>query len=231
MGAVTSLLSWKGRRQQKILLVGIDAAGKTTMLYKLKAGEVQVHIPTIGFNVETLEIRGKMSITTMVAWDVGGRDKIRPLWRHYYQDMSGLVFMVDSNDRDRINEARDELQKILSEDELLELPLLVFANKRDMPNAFAMTELIDKLGLHSIRNRAWYIQESVATEGKGIFEGMEWLARQLDRDSSKDRAQPPSRKAELPAKSMPAKPEHADDISTADTEDAAARTEVITTHP
>ena len=186
MGAVTSLLSWQERRKQKILLVGLHDAGKTTMLHKLKAGEVQMLIPTVGFNLETLEIRGRMSITTMVAWDVGGCDKIPGLWRHYYQGMSGLVFMVDSNDRDRIDEARDELQKILSQDELRELPLLVYANKRDMPNAFGMTELIDKLGLNSIRDRTWDVQESVATEGKGISEGMEWLTQQLDPDSSKN---------------------------------------------
>merc|ERR1719242_2294963 len=90
----------------RILMVGLDAAGKSTILYKLKLGEVVTTIPTIGFNVETVEYK-KISFTV---WDVGGQDKIRPLWRHYYQNTQGIIF-VDSNDRERIgnaNEANDQ---------------------------------------------------------------------------------------------------------------------------
>lgn len=68
-------------------------------------------------------------------WDVGGQDKIRPLWRHYFQNTQGLIFVVDSNDRERVGEASDELKKMLSEDELRDASLLVFANKQDLPNA------------------------------------------------------------------------------------------------
>lgn len=91
--------------------VGLDAAGKTTILYKLKLGEVVTTIPTIGFNVETVEYKN----VNFTVWDVGGQDKIRPLWRHYYQNTQGLIFVVDSNDRDRIGEAREELTKMLAE--------------------------------------------------------------------------------------------------------------------
>ena len=66
-------------------------------------------------------------------WDVGGQDKIRPLWRHYFQNTQGIIFVVDSNDRDRIVEAREELQRMLNEDELRDAILLVFANKQDLP--------------------------------------------------------------------------------------------------
>jgi ADP-ribosylation factor protein 1 len=66
-------------------------------------------------------------------WDVGGQDKIRPLWRHYFQNTQGIIFVVDSNDRDRIVEAREELQRMLNEDELRDALLLVFANKQDLP--------------------------------------------------------------------------------------------------
>lgn len=64
-------------------------------------------------------------------WDVGGQDKIRPLWRHYYQGTNGLIYVVDSNDRDRIEDAREELTKMLNEDEMRDAVLLVFANKQD----------------------------------------------------------------------------------------------------
>src|SRR6478735_105146 len=131
----------------RILMVGLDAAGKTTILYKLKLGEVVTTIPTIGFNVETVEYKN----ISFTVWDVGGQDKIRPLWRHYYQNTQGLIFVVDSNDRDRIDAgtsqrsglpfhalfsvlthyyyctARDELHRMLNEDELRESILLVFA--------------------------------------------------------------------------------------------------------
>lgn len=70
-------------------------------------------------------------------WDVGGQDKIRPLWRHYFQNTQGIIFVVDSNDRDRIIEAREELQRMLNEDELRNAVLLIFANKQDLPVRFA----------------------------------------------------------------------------------------------
>lgn len=127
----------------------MDAAGKTTILYKLKLGEIVTTIPTIGFNVETVEYKN----ICFTVWDVGGQDKIRPLWRHYFQNTQGLIFVVDSNDRERIVEAEKELQSMLQEDELRDAVLLVFANKQDLPNAMTAAELTDKLHLNQLRNR------------------------------------------------------------------------------
>ena len=93
-----------GKKERRILMVGLDAAGKTTILYKLKLGEVVTTIPTIGFNVEQVDYKN----ISFTVWDVGGQDKIRPLWRHYYQNTEGLIFVVDSNDKDRIDAAREE---------------------------------------------------------------------------------------------------------------------------
>nr|KJB82421.1 hypothetical protein B456_013G208600 [Gossypium raimondii] len=140
------------KKEMRILMVGLDAAGKTTILYKLKLGEIVTTIPTIGFNVETVEYKN----ISFTVWDVGGQDKIRPLWRHYFQNTQGLIFVVDSNDRDRVVEARDELHRMLNEDELRDAVLLVFANKQDLPNAMNAAEITDKLGLHSLRQRHWY---------------------------------------------------------------------------
>ena len=86
----------------------------STILYKLKLEEIVTTIPTIGFNVETVEYKN----ISFTVWDVGGQDKIRPLWRHYFQNTQGLIFVVDSNDRDCVVEARDELHRMLNEDEL-----------------------------------------------------------------------------------------------------------------
>jgi len=164
-----------GHKEMRILMVGLDAAGKTTILYKLKLGEIVTTIPTIGFNVETVEYKN----INFTVWDVGGQDKIRPLWRHYFQNTQGLIFVVDSNDRERVGEAREELQKMLGEDELREAALLVFCNKQDLPNAMSVAEVTDKLGLHSLRNRKWYIQSTCATSGDGLYEGLDWLSQTL----------------------------------------------------
>merc|ERR1712029_1142101 len=96
---------------------------------------------------------------------------IRPLWRYYYQGTQGLIFVVDSNDRDRIEDAREELKKMLEEDEMRDAVLLVFANKQDLPNAMPAAEVTEKLGLHNMRNRQWFIQSACATTGDGLYEG------------------------------------------------------------
>ncbi|XP_021714373.1 ADP-ribosylation factor 1-like [Chenopodium quinoa] len=163
------------KKEMRILMVGLDAAGKTTILYKLKLGEVVTTIPTIGFNVETVEYKN----VGFTVWDVGGQDKIRPLWRYYYQNTQGLIYVVDSNDRERIAEARDELHRMLNEDELRDASLLVFANKQDLPNAMPVAEITDKLGLHSLRQRRWFIQAACATSGEGLYEGLDWLTSNI----------------------------------------------------
>merc|ERR1711965_992634 len=104
MGGLAFTKLWQrmlGKREMRILMVGLDAAGKTTILYKLKLGEVVTTIPTIGFNVEAVTYKN----ITFTVWDVGGQDKIRPLWRHYYEDAQGVIFVVDSNDPARFEEA------------------------------------------------------------------------------------------------------------------------------
>jgi len=184
MGLVFSKI-WQrmfGKNEMRILMVGLDAAGKTTVLYKLKLGEVVTTIPTIGFNVETVEYKN----ISFTVWDVGGQDKIRPLWRHYYQNTQGIVFVVDSNDKERVDSnnnseasAKEELHRMLAEDELRDAALLVFANKQDLPNAMSVADLTDRLQLNTIRNRKWYIQATCATTGDGLYEGLDWLSATL----------------------------------------------------
>ncbi|KAK3536557.1 hypothetical protein QTP86_013760, partial [Hemibagrus guttatus] len=132
-----------------LLQVGLDAAGKTTVLYKLKLGEVVTTIPTIGFNVETVEYKN----ISFTVWDVGGQNVIRPLWRHYYQNTTGLIFVVDSSDRERIQEAALELQMMIEEDALRDAVVLVLANKQDLPNAVPVHEMTEKLRLHAMKGR------------------------------------------------------------------------------
>jgi ADP-ribosylation factor protein 1 len=112
--------------------------------------------------------------------DVGGQDKIRPLWRHYYANTNAVIFVVDSNDKDRLPEAKDELHKMMDDDNLRDIVLLIFANKQDLPNAISAAEMTDKLSLHSLKQRNWFIQPcSAVNNGQGLFEGLEWLSSNL----------------------------------------------------
>ena len=161
--------------QGGVLMVGLDAAGKTTILYQLKLGEMTNTAPTLGFNVETVAYK---NIEFMV-WDMGGQDAIRPLWRHYYENAQALIFVVDSADEERLSEAREELSKMMEEEQLKDAILLVYANKQDMPEAKGVQEVADALALTSIPGRLWYIQACSANSGDGIREGLDWLAGKL----------------------------------------------------
>lgn len=162
-------------KEMRILMVGLDAAGKTTILFKLKLGEVIATMPTIGFNVESVEYRN----INFTVWDIGGQDKLRPLWRHYYQGSHAVIFVVDSCDTLRLEEAKEEMIRVINDEEMRDAALLVLANKQDLPGAMTPQTLMEKLGLHSIRGHDWYLQSTIATSGDGIYEGLDWLAKTL----------------------------------------------------
>ena len=171
--AFKNLLSTFSDRHAKILMLGLDAAGKTTVLYKLKLNETVSTIPTIGFNVETVQPVKNVSFTV---WDVGGQDKIRPLWRHYFIGCEGLIYVVDSSDRARLGEAKNELDWILDSDEMAGVPLVILANKQDLPQATSPADLSVKLGIDKVRNRKWHIQGTSALSGEGVLEAMQQLS-------------------------------------------------------
>ncbi|XP_013394266.1 ADP-ribosylation factor [Lingula anatina] len=159
----------------RILMLGLDAAGKTTILYKVKLNENVSTIPTIGFNVETVSPCKGLSFTV---WDVGGQDKIRPLWRHYYQNTEGLIYVVDSSDRERLAESSEELFGIMESPEMKGVPVVVIANKQDLPGALSAAQVIDKLQLRKLpRENKWHVQAACATTADGIYEAMDELAR------------------------------------------------------
>ncbi|KAK4295087.1 hypothetical protein Pmani_032336 [Petrolisthes manimaculis] len=176
MGLIVSriLALVQSKKPCRILMVGLDAAGKTTILYQLKLGQVVSTIPTLGFNVETVEYKN----ISFTVWDVGGQERLRPLWRHYYSNTSALIYVVDSNDPERLVEAREELHLVLENDEIQNCPLLVIANKTDLPMAVSVEELTDKMGLRHL-NRPWCVQPTCAIKSQGLYEGLDWLAAKL----------------------------------------------------
>jgi GTPase SAR1 family protein len=146
----------------------------------------------LGFNVETVSYKN----VSLTAWDVGGRDKIvrlnqlsiehysvhmslllqRPLWHHYYQNTDVLIFVVDSNDRDRVDECREELGRFMTEDGLQDCCVLILANKQDLPSAMSIEEITEKLELNKLPpTRTWHIQGASAVKGEGLYEGLDWL--------------------------------------------------------
>lgn len=170
-----------GKKDVRILMLGLDAAGKTTALYQLKIGENVKSIPTIGFNVESLDYKG----LHMTVWDVGGQHKIRMLWEHYYQNTDALIFVVDSNDPERMEEAKEELYKIVSNDELKGAAILVLANKQDISGAMSPNEITEKLELSKNKTNQWLVQGTCANTGQGLKEGFDWLANALNNKKKK----------------------------------------------
>merc|ERR1712032_1393424 len=134
-----------------------------------------ITMPTIGLKVREAEYNN-MRLRTL---DLGGPDVLRPLLRHYYQEVDGLIYVVDSSDHGRCKQAKDELAQMLTEDALRDVVLLVFANKQDLPNAMTVDEVKEKLGLHRLHTQQWLIQPICATTGDGLYEGLDLLSHKL----------------------------------------------------
>ncbi|XP_078477803.1 LOW QUALITY PROTEIN: ADP-ribosylation factor-like protein 11, partial [Lampetra planeri] len=148
-----------------VILVGLDSAGKSTLLARLLTGQVMDTSPTIGFNVGTVNVDKKTSLTI---WDVGGQRSMRRNWRFYLDDCSALVFLVDSSDRERVSEARDVLKNLLKDQRLQGVPLMVLANKKDQPNCMSLREVSQQLQLSRYSELVWEVQACSALNGLGL---------------------------------------------------------------
>ncbi|KAK6539828.1 Arf GTPase arl1 [Orbilia ellipsospora] len=165
-----------GKKEVRILILGLDNAGKTTLLYRLKIGEVVTTVPTIGFNVESVTYQN----LNFNVWDLGGQTSIRPYWRCYYANTAAVIFVVDATDKERLSTASEELQAMLNEEELREAALLVFANKQDQPGALGASEISTILELPKLKDRSWSIVACSAVTNLGINEGMDWLVQTVN---------------------------------------------------
>ena len=143
-----------GKQECRVLVVGLDGSGKSTIVQRLKYGKTDESevIPTIGFNIECVEYR-KMVFSL---WDLGGAKETRGFWRFYYEGSQAIIFVFDStSDAQRVEEAREDLHRLLTEHELWDAPLLIMANKQDASGAMASREITEKLQLYSLANRNW----------------------------------------------------------------------------
>lgn len=164
-----------GSRQKpevRILLLGLDGAGKSTLLYKLKYNESFHTVPTIGFNVEMIEAKKSREKIALTLWDVGGQDEMRKHWKNFYQDSAGIVFVVDSSDFKRLDEAKRVLEQTLKSDHLRGLPVVVLANKQDIEEAKTVKEITERFNLRKIcSDRDWFIQPCSSLTGAGLVDG------------------------------------------------------------
>ena len=169
---LSSLFNYK--KEKRVLMVGLDNAGKTTILYNLKLGEIRKTVPTIGFNVEQITYK-KLNLTV---WDIGGQDRIRPLWKHYFNGVNGVIFVIDINDTDREKEVLDELTLLVNDDNLRHIPILIYANKIDLPNRINIDNFTQQCYKIMVSN-TFHIQLSCADKTEGLYEGLEWLNKDL----------------------------------------------------
>lgn len=160
-------------KQAQILLLGLDSAGKSTLLYKLKLAEDTVTIPTIGFNVEMIELEKSLSLTV---WDVGGQEKMRTVWGCYCEHTDGLLYVVDSTDKPRLEASRREFEHILKNEHIKNVPVVLLANKQDVPGALTAEDITRMFKVKKLCcDRNWYVQPCCATTGDGLTEGFRKL--------------------------------------------------------
>lgn len=172
MGLRTILKKLKAKEKEvRILILGLDNAGKTTLLKRLNGEDITTISPTVGFNIKTLEHRGfKMNM-----WDVGGQKSLRAYWRNYFESTEAIIWVVDSADRRRLQDCRDELRSIVCEEKLLGTTLLVFANKQDLPGTLPPEEIKQALELEDIHHLHWWIVPCSAFTGDNLIQGIDWM--------------------------------------------------------
>lgn len=169
-------------------MIGLDLSGKTTVLYRMKFNQYMNTATTIGFNCEKVRLNNK----NYMIWDVGGQDKLRPLWRSYTRATDGIIFVVDSSKSDRFEEAKLELQKIYKSCQTTGVksgngaaPILVLANKQDLPNAADSAKIESVLGLKELGASFWHVQSICAVTGEGLEEGMARLTEMISMKKNK----------------------------------------------
>lgn len=176
MGLLLSKIwSLFGNEEHKLLLVGLDNAGKTTILYQLLLGETVHTRPTIGSNVEEFVWKN----LRFVMWDLGGQQSLRSAWNTYFTNSEFVIMVVDSTDRQRLSLCRDELHQMLKHEELTKACLLVYANKQDVKGSMTAAEISEQLELTSIKQHPWHIQACCGLTGEGLHLGLEWIASRI----------------------------------------------------
>ena len=164
----------RSRNNFKILILGIQNAGKTTILYRLSIGQLVKTTPTIGSNVEEISYNN----VKLQAWDLGGQESIRSIWNVYFVNTDAIIYVIDTHD-ETYDESKTQFYKLLQNDALKNAIILIYANKQDLPGAKNVAEIIRIYELDTIKDHIWHIQPCSAQTGEGLITGMKWLSDQL----------------------------------------------------
>eukprot|EP00741_Cyanophora_paradoxa_P000222 tig00000402_g215.t1 len=166
-------------RPAKILVVGLDNSGKSTIINKFKPtkNSVQEVVPTVGFQVEEFS-KHKITFT---AFDMSGQGRYRGLWEHYYKEAQAIIFVIDCADKIRMCVVKDELAQMLKHPDIAssKIAVLFYANKMDLPSSYDPVACVQALELDRIQDRPWHIVASNALTGEGLEEGINWLSERL----------------------------------------------------
>uniref|UniRef100_A0A7S2ZXC9 Uncharacterized protein n=2 Tax=Rhodosorus marinus TaxID=101924 RepID=A0A7S2ZXC9_9RHOD len=180
MGCISSRISRSDGNVKSLLMIGLDGAGSTTILYRLVLNKCIDTIPTLGVNQESLSFGG----IDYDIWDMGGLDKMRPLWKQYSRATDAYIFVLDAADQERAILAADELESFfddidLKSHEIPGDPLLVYANKKDLPDAMTTSEIENMLKLPELPVSNYKIVPCCGKTGENLREGLEWLTDEL----------------------------------------------------
>lgn len=169
------LFSLFTNEEHKVIIVGLDNAGKTTILYQFLMSEVVHTSPTIGSNVEEIVWKN----IHFVMWDIGGQESLRSAWNTYYTNTETLILVIDSTDRERLAVTKAELYNMLNHEDLRHSSVLIYANKQDIKGSMSVAEISEQLNLTSIKDHGWHIQACCALTGEGLYQGLEWITSQI----------------------------------------------------
>jgi ADP-ribosylation factor-like protein 2 len=176
MGLLTQIRkNQRKARETRLLMLGLDNSGKTTILKRVVGEDVNEVAPTLGFNIKTVVHRG----FTCHVWDIGGQKSLRPYWRNYFERTDAMIWVVDSTDTLRMEDCRAELHDLLKEERLQSASLLIFANKQDVSGAMTPQEIREQLRLDSIKTHTWHIQPCSALTGQNVLEGLDWVVSEI----------------------------------------------------
>ena len=176
MGLLSVIKKFKAHeRELRILMVGLDNAGKTTIVKRVNGEDIGSVSPTLGFNIKSMRYKGY----ALNIWDVGGQKTLRSYWRNYFETTDGLVWVVDSADHRRLEDCKEELHALLAEEKLVGATLLILANKQDIPGALSTELITNILDLEKMESRHWHIEGCSAVTGEGLLHGLDWCAQDI----------------------------------------------------
>ena len=164
----------RSRSNFKIIILGIQNAGKTTILYRLSLGQLVQTTPTIGSNVEEISYNN----VKLQAWDLGGQESTRSVWDVYFVNTDAIIYVIDSHDTN-YDESKNQFYKLLENEALKNAVILIYANKQDLSGAKSVNEIIQIYELNKLKDHIWNIQPCSAQTGEGLITGMKWLSDQL----------------------------------------------------